>query len=80
MSCYYFDLRDDDGFAPDDDGLELPNVQAVQEEAARTLTDVTRDALLRPINPVRIAVEVRDDSGPVMQIRFTIEVEIARKN
>lgn len=80
MSCYYFDLRDDDGFAPDDDGLELPNVQAVQKEAARTLTDATRDALLRPINPVRIAVEVRDDSGPVMQIRFTIEVEIARKN
>ncbi|MCP3471731.1 hypothetical protein NLM33_15520 [Bradyrhizobium sp. CCGUVB1N3] len=80
MSCYYFDLRDDDDFAPDDEGLELPNIQAVQEEAAKALTDAARDALLRPINPTRIAVEARDDSGPVMQIRFTIEVEINRKN
>jgi hypothetical protein len=80
VSCYYFDLRDDDGFAPDDEGLELPNIQAVQEEAARALADAIQDALLRPINPTWVALEVRDGSGPVMQIRLAIEVEIKRKN
>ena len=34
MKRYYFDVRDRDGFAPDEVGLELPDIEAAQEEAA----------------------------------------------
>ena len=34
---YYFDIREGDDLAPDDEGLELPSIERVQEEAARSL-------------------------------------------
>jgi hypothetical protein len=42
---YYFDIREGDDFAPDDEGMELSPIQAVQEEAARSLADLARDAI-----------------------------------
>ncbi|WP_376712125.1 DUF6894 family protein [Bradyrhizobium hereditatis] len=30
MRRYYFDLRDGDDLAPDDEGLELPNIERVE--------------------------------------------------
>jgi hypothetical protein len=36
---YYFDLRDGEEVAVDDEGVELPSLQAVQEEAALSLAD-----------------------------------------
>ncbi|WP_371817848.1 hypothetical protein [Bradyrhizobium sp. CCBAU 53421] len=37
MERYYFDLRDGCGLAIDEEGLEMPNLAAVQEEAVRAL-------------------------------------------
>ena len=37
MPRYYFDIREGDDFAPDEEGLEFSSIQAVQEEAARSL-------------------------------------------
>ena len=37
MKRYFFDLRDGDELTPDDEGLELSTMEAVQEEAARSL-------------------------------------------
>ncbi|WP_309142534.1 DUF6894 family protein [Bradyrhizobium sp. sGM-13] len=45
MRRYYFDLRDGDDLAPDEEGLDLPNIERVQEEAARSLADMARDAV-----------------------------------
>ena len=78
MARYYFDLRDGDAFVPDGEGMEFPNVEAARLEAARALADMARDAVRRlPVNAIgyRMAIEVRDGSGPVMQVRFTFEVE-----
>lgn len=33
MTRYYFDLRDRDGFIIDDEGFDLPDIEAVQREA-----------------------------------------------
>ena len=47
MKRYFFDLRDGDELTPDDEGLELSTMEAVQEEAARSLADMARDASSR---------------------------------
>jgi len=83
MRRYYFDLRDDQGLAVDEEGLELRDIQVVQVEAARALSDVARDAVLRKAvgadGPVsKMVIEVRDDDGPVVHVKFRFEID--RKN
>ncbi|MBB4367298.1 hypothetical protein GGD63_000067 [Bradyrhizobium sp. cir1] len=78
MPRYYFDLRDDDELALDEEGLELSGLRAAQVEAAKSLADMARDEACSsaPVNGTRhMAIEVRDAGGPVMQVRFTFEVE-----
>jgi hypothetical protein len=83
MRRYYFDLRDDQGLIVDEEGLELGDIRTVQEEAARSLSDMTRDPVRRSAATQAgtlslMAIEVRDDAGPVMHVRFTFEID--RKN
>jgi hypothetical protein len=35
MTPYFFDIRDGDELGPDEEGMELPHVEAAQVEAAR---------------------------------------------
>lgn len=77
MSRYFFDLRDGDELTPDEQGLELPSFHAAQEEAARSLADMAKQAVeSRRIDGSGglLAVEVRDENGPVLQARFTVDV------
>ncbi|MEY9223113.1 DUF6894 family protein [Bradyrhizobium ottawaense] len=78
MPRYYFDLRDDNGIALDEEGLELASPRAVRAEAAKSLADMARDAVLSaPPTGGRqtMAIDVRDASGPVMQLTFWFEIE-----
>ena len=45
MPRYYFDMREGDEIAPDEEGMELSTMEAVEEEAAHTLADMARDAM-----------------------------------
>ena len=78
MTRYYFDLRDEDDLAVDEEGLELRDIASVQEEAARSLADMARDAVRAPNydgpRNHRMAIEVRDATGPVLQVNFTFEI------
>jgi uncharacterized protein DUF6894 len=76
MRRYYFDLREGDDLAADDEGLELPSIERVQEEAARSLADMARDAVRKNHDGAghRMSIEVRDDGGPVLQVKFTFEI------
>jgi hypothetical protein len=76
MKRYYFDLRDGNSLARDEEGVELPDIQAAQEKAARSLADMARDALRRGPEHVRrhhMAIEVRDRNGPVLQATYLFE-------
>jgi hypothetical protein len=79
MAHYYFDVRDDGDLSVDDLGMDLRDIEAVQVEAMRSLGDMARDAIRSPEYNVsqkrRMAIEVRDGSGPVLHARFTVEVE-----
>ncbi|KRQ10011.1 hypothetical protein AOQ73_09030 [Bradyrhizobium pachyrhizi] len=78
MTRYYFDMRDGDGLVPDEEGIDLPDLRSVQIEAARSLADMARDAVY-PIPPMsethRMVIEVRDDQGPVMDVKFSFALE-----
>jgi hypothetical protein len=77
MKRYFFDLRKDGALAVDAEGTELPNIDAVQEEAVRSLAEMAKQAVPSVLKNggYRMAIEVRDESGPIMKVRFTFEAE-----
>lgn len=76
MTLYHFDLRDGDEIVPDEEGLELHDLVAVQEEAARALAGLSWDAVrnFKGSQSHKMSIEVRDNLGPVMQVCFTFEI------
>jgi hypothetical protein len=76
MAIYYFDLRDGKELIVDDEGMELSDMRAVQEEAARSMMDAARDAVLsQPAGSLaQISIEVRDDDGAVMRMGFSFDI------
>jgi hypothetical protein len=75
MRRYYFDVWDDNGLSVDDEGVECLDMHSVQNEAARALADMARDVVYASTSVRhRMSIEVRDDAGPVMRVRFTFEV------
>lgn len=72
MRRYYFDLRHGGKLAVDEEGVELPNIDAVQKMAVRVLADMAQDLIDLP---APIAVEVRDEAGSVMRVRFLFEID-----
>jgi hypothetical protein len=47
MPRYYFDVREAGNLAVDEEGIELRDIEAAHEAAARCLVDMARDALAR---------------------------------
>lgn len=78
MALYYFDLRDAGYLSVDEEGMELPTMQSVQIEAARSLVDLTKDAVWTTAATIlghQMAIEVRDKNGPLLQAKFTFAIE-----
>jgi hypothetical protein len=50
---FFFDLREGVRFTPDDDGLEFPNIDAAECEAADTAAEIGRDLLPRGPAPAK---------------------------
>lgn len=71
MTRYYFDVCIHDDVGEDEEGINLPDLQAVQREAMGVLADMARELTEFP---VPMSVEVRDDIGPVMQIRVVVNI------
>jgi len=75
MDRYYFDVRDSDENIRDEEGYELPSLEAVQREAVLSLADGSRDVAERAIGSLtELAIDVRDESGPVMQVTFSFHL------
>ena len=77
MARYYFNFRDGDSLVRDDEGLELPDVEAVQNVAIRALTDIARDegrAASGSGDARDMEIEVRNDDGPVLYARFRVAI------
>ena len=48
MIRYYFDIRDNTGLYPDEDGLEFDTQQEAEIEAAESLSDLAKDFAVIP--------------------------------
>lgn len=82
MPRYYFDMREEYESVADDEGIELGTLETVHEEAARSLADMARDAIRRRNGAGhhhQMAIDVRDDSGPVLQVTLTFTFTIDRR-
>ena len=77
MPLYFFDTRDNDDFIEDDTGLECPDLEAVKVEAARGLAEFARDVIPGSMKR-KLAVEVRDEQGPVLRATMSFEAVILR--
>jgi hypothetical protein len=78
MALYFFDLRDGAEFVVDEEGTELRNMRAVQDETARALSGLAWDAMRSEgVKGQQMIIEVRDAHGPVMEAKLCFE--IARK-
>ena len=78
MTRYFFDIREGDEVAIDEEGKDLPSVEAAQEEAARSLADLARDKIgCYPFCHMRIGV--RDKDGPVVEAKFVWELRQTRQ-
>ena len=62
MPRFYFDVLDGDALARDDTGLEFPNQDAAEDEAARAIADIGRDSLPKRRGS-ELCVRVRDANG-----------------
>jgi hypothetical protein len=73
---------DDQGTAIDDEGLALANVDRVQKEAACSLSDAASDVIATTDCQAgcMIAIGVRDEYGPVLRLKWTLEVKRLRTN
>ncbi|MGM4961727.1 DUF6894 family protein (plasmid) [Bradyrhizobium barranii] len=70
MTRYYFNIRDDTGLYPDEEGLEFDTQQEAEVEAARSLANLAKDfATIRQ----DVSVEVRTDVERVFQAAFIFD-------
>jgi hypothetical protein len=77
MPRYFFDIREGDKVAIDEEGKDLPGVEAAQEEAARSLADLARDKIgCYPF--CQMSIGVRDTDGPVVEAKFVWELRQTR--
>ncbi|WP_319801724.1 DUF6894 family protein [Bradyrhizobium sp. 521_C7_N1_3] len=67
LTRYYFDIRDNTGLYPDEEGLEFGTQREAEVEAAQTLSGLARD-LAPPDERHDVAIEVRTDIERVFKV------------
>ena len=72
---FYFDSREGAKFVPDEEGLEFPDLDAAEREAAEAAAEIGRDRLPRG-DSRDVTVEVRNEHGQrVLTVRVSIEID-----
>lgn len=68
-------MRDGSQFIRDDEGVELPHIECARQEATTTLSEVARECV-RSGPQHRMAIEVRDDHGPILEASLSFMVKL----
>jgi len=73
MPRYHFDLRDGETFVLDEEGMELPDIESAQMEAAEFLSDTVKELTMRTSDPSghSMAIEVREAERALFLLSFT---------
>jgi hypothetical protein len=74
MPRFFIDTSDDQFFARDEEGLDLPDVEAAKHAAVKVLPDMARDKLPDGDRRNFLAI-VRDEEGKlILQASLTLHV------
>jgi hypothetical protein len=78
MPRFFFDTREDDSFIPDDEGIELADLTAAEQEALEAAASIARDKL--PAGEARsVTIEVwTEDRRRVIAATVMLHVERAQ--
>lgn len=79
MNTYFFDFRSGDVISRDEEGHELPDIDSAHGEALGALADAFQDVVLQGKSDQHVAVEDRDDLGPVLEVTAVLGSRILRK-
>ena len=75
MPRFYFDVREGARFAPDDDGLEFPDLDAAEREAAQAAASIGH-GLLPKGDPREVTVEVCNEHRQrVLTVTVSMHIE-----
>lgn len=79
MPHYRFNLYNSVGFVPDEEGRELPNVEAARGEALKAARGIIADEVLQGRIDLNGRIEVLDGEGPpILTLPFAEAVAITR--
>ena len=76
MAKYFFHIRSDDTYSPDDQGVDFPTIEAAKREAITAAREMIADMVIEgdPLDGMRF--EVTDESGNIVLIlpfRFVLD-------
>jgi hypothetical protein len=76
MPRYFFDIHDGARSTTDDVGVELDELEAARQEAARTLGEIARD-ILPDGDRQEVVIEVKDEAGQrVLVAKLSVSIEL----
>jgi hypothetical protein len=74
MTRYFFDVREGDFVAADENGMPLQNVNEALKTARAAAAEIAGD-VLQSGNTDRVTVEVRDDKKKIGRVTVCIKTE-----
>ncbi|MCA0049089.1 hypothetical protein LB577_19405 [Mesorhizobium sp. B283B1A] len=72
MPRFFFDLADDGEIHPDTEGVDLPTLESVENEATRALLEIVKDQKSHGFREV--AFRVRDQASQLFVVKVTFEL------
>ena len=79
MTLYFFDFTSADVLSRDEEGIDLPDVEAAHGVALDALVDAARDAVQEGSMNQRYAVEVRNGYGAVLEVTAVFNSKFFRR-
>jgi hypothetical protein len=79
MIRYFFDLRSGDVVSMDEEGRLLEDAEAAHQEAVGSLADGIVGIVVEGQSDQHVAVDVRDELGPVLEVSAVFASKILRK-
>jgi hypothetical protein len=78
MSHYFFDLKSAGVVSQDEEGMELPDAEAAHDVALDALVTAARDAVVEGSQGQTFRVDVRNGTGPVLELTATFNSKFFR--
>jgi hypothetical protein len=79
MAKYFFDFRSGSTSSKDEEGQELSHIEAAHKMAVEALGEGLKDFILEGVAEQQLAIEVRDELGPVLEVSAVLRSKILRK-